>query len=175
MDHRQTNTQSIRHRNKRNKFLSSHSSLIIELQLWSHYHSPIIIIIIYWPDWSRSCSGGRRTSRRVAPAIKRGWRRPCCSPCGAGCRVRSPCRGRRGREEGERETTYWRFNDSLASALERDEGKKEELKEISSTFEVHSRETTATILLARKREANILKMIALQLSCLQRRQKRNGK
>ena len=65
MDHRQTNTQSIRHTemtNKRNKFLSSHSSLIIELQLWSHYHSPIIIIIIYWPDWNRSCSGGRRTS-----------------------------------------------------------------------------------------------------------------
>ena len=63
----------------------------------------------------------------------------------------------------------------MASALERDEGKKEELKEISSTFDVRSRETTATILLARKREANILKMIALQLSCLQRLQKRNGK
>ena len=49
------------------------------------------------------------------------------------------------------------------------------MKEISSTFDVHSRETTATILLARKREANILKMIALQLSCLQRLQKRNEK
>ena len=40
------------------------------------------------------------------------------------------------------------------------------MKEISSTFDVHSRETTATILLARKREANILKMIALQLHML---------
>ena len=42
-------------------------------------------------------------------------------------------------------------------------------------MDVHSRETTATIFLARKRETNILKMIALQLSCLQRRKKRNGK
>ena len=41
---------------------------------------------------------------------------------------------------------------------------KEELKEISSTFDIHSRETTATILLARKREANILKIIALSFS-----------
>ena len=50
--------------------------------------------------------------------------------------------------------------------MERDEGKKEELKEISSTFDVRSRETTATILLARKREANILKMIAFSRACL---------
>ena len=42
-------------------------------------------------------------------------------------------------------------------------------------MDVFIRETTATILLARKRETNILMMIELQLSCLQRRQKRNGK
>ena len=158
MDHRQTNTQSIRHTemtNKRNKFLSSHSSLIIELQLWSHYHSPIIIIIIYWPDWNRSCSGGRRTSVLKGDLVV----------------VHVEDEGER-RESGRQP-----IEDSITAWLRhrKEMREKEELKEISSTFDIHSRETTATILLARKREANILKMIALQLCCLQRRQKRNGK
>ena len=81
-------------------------------------------------------------------------------------------------DEGERrESGRQPIEDSITAWLRhrKEMREKEELKEISSTFDVHSRETTATILLARKREANILKMIALQLCCLQRRQKRNGK
>ena len=110
------------------RFLSSHSSHIIEPQPWLHYQSPIIIIIIYWPDWNRRYVLWRRTSVLKACASHVEGRRRCCSPCGASCRVRSPCRGRQGREEGERETTCWRFNDNLSSTLERDERKKRNRK-----------------------------------------------
>ena len=101
-------------------------SQIIEPQPWSHCHSPIIIIIIYWPDWSRRCSGGRRTS--VSKVCARGDGGDLvvlhveqvggCAHHGEG-------------DKGERETTYWRFNDNMASVLERN-WKKRNWKRVST-------------------------------------------